>query len=57
MKLWRLIKIEGSILMYIVPPVQPTYIGERKTTFAYGIKVKCLYGERVGEHIGNPLGT
>jgi len=59
MKLWRLLKIEGSVLMYIVPPLGPTYIGERRTTFAktYGIKVRCLYGEHVGEHIGNPLGT
>jgi len=54
-KLWRLLKIEGSVLMYIVPPLGPTYIGERRTTFAkaYGIKVRCLNGE----HIGNPLGT
>jgi len=52
MKLWRL--IEDSILKYRVPPLWPTYIGERKTTFAkaYEIKVRC-YGEHVGEHIGN----
>jgi hypothetical protein len=58
MKLWRLLKIEGSILKYRVPPLWPTYIGERRTTFAktYGIKVRC-YGKRVGEHIGNILGT
>jgi len=58
MKLWRLLKIEGSILKYRVPPFWPTYIGERRTTFAktYGIKVRC-YGKRVGEHIGNILGT
>ncbi len=49
MKLWRL--IEDSILKYRVPPLWPTYIGERKTTFAkaYEIKVRCY----VGEHIGN----
>jgi hypothetical protein len=33
-KLWRLPKIEGSILKYRVPPLLPTYIGERRTTFA-----------------------
>jgi hypothetical protein len=43
-----------SILKYRVPPLRPTYIGERRTTFAkaYGIKVRC-YGEHVGEHNGN----
>jgi hypothetical protein len=32
----------------------PTYIGERRTTFAksYGIKVRCY-----GEHIGNLMRT
>jgi len=36
----------------------PSYIGERRTTFAkaYGIKVRC-YEEHVGEHIGNLKGT
>jgi hypothetical protein len=34
MKLWRLLKIESSILIYIVPPLGPTYIGEKRTTFA-----------------------
>jgi hypothetical protein len=55
MKLWRLLQIEGSfILKCRVPPLCPSYIGERRTTFAkaYGIKVGC-YGEHVGEHIGN----
>jgi hypothetical protein len=58
MKLWRLLQIEGSILKYRVPPLWPTYIGEGRTTFArtYGRKVRC-YGKRVGEHIGNILGT
>jgi hypothetical protein len=46
--------MQGSILNYRVPPLWPTYIGERRTTFA--IKVRC-YGKRVGEHIGNILGT
>jgi hypothetical protein len=58
MKLWRLLKIESSILMYIVPPLGPTYIGE--SAKAYGLKVKCLYGEHVREHIvnlGNIMGT
>jgi hypothetical protein len=49
MKLWRLLKIEGYVLMYIVPPLGPTYIGE--SAKAYGLKVRCLYGEHVGEHI------
>jgi hypothetical protein len=63
MKLWRLLKVEGSVLMYIVPPLRPIYIGERRTTFAEAyrrIKVRCLYGEHVEEHIvnlGNILGT
>jgi hypothetical protein len=62
MKLRRLLKTEGSVLMYIVSPLRPTYIGERRITFAkaYGIKVRCLYGEHVEEHIvnlGNILGT
>jgi hypothetical protein len=55
-KLWRLPEIEGSILKYRVPPLWPTYISERRTTFdkayGYGIKVR-YYGEHVGEHIGN----
>jgi len=58
MKLWRLLKIEGSVLMYIVAPLGPTYIGE--SAKANGLKVRCLYGEQVGEHIvnlGNILGT
>ncbi len=44
--------------MYIVLPLGPNYIGERKTTFAkaYGLKVKCLYGEHV-VNLGNILGT
>jgi hypothetical protein len=61
MKPWRLPKTEGSILKYVVPPLRPTYIGERRTPFskAYGIKVRW-YGEHVGENIaelGNILGT
>jgi len=62
MKLWRLLQIEGFVLIYIVPPLGPTYIGERRTTFAkaHGLEVMCLYREHVGEHIvnlGNILGT
>jgi hypothetical protein len=60
MKLWSLLKIEGSVLMYVVPPLQPNYIGERRTTFAkaymikmYMIKMRFLYGEHVEEHIVN----
>ncbi len=45
-------------MKYRVPPVWPTYIGERRTTFgkAYGIKVRW-HGEHVGEHIENLMGT
>jgi hypothetical protein len=55
MKLWKFFKIEGYVLMYIVPPLGPNYIGERRTTFAktYGLKVRCLYGEHVKEHVVN----
>jgi hypothetical protein len=58
MRLWRLPKIEDYILKCIIPPLWPTYIGERRTTFAkaYGIKVRC-YGEHVEEHIGNLMRT
>jgi hypothetical protein len=53
MKLWRLPKIEGSILKYRIPALWLSYVGERRTfAKAYGIKVRC-YGEHVGEHIGN----
>jgi hypothetical protein len=54
MKLCRLPKTEGYFLKDRVPPIWPTYRGERRTTFAkeYGIKGRC-YGEHVGEHIGN----
>jgi hypothetical protein len=52
MKLWRLSKIEGFILKYRVPHLGPTYIGERRTTFAkaYGIKVRC-YLDLFGKHV------
>jgi hypothetical protein len=48
-------KIEGSILKFKVPPLWPSYIGERRTTFAkaYGIKVRS-YQENM---LGNTLGT
>jgi hypothetical protein len=67
MKLWGFPKTESSILKYVVPPLWPPYIGERRTPFskAYGIKVR-LYGE-MGKHcenwgtcwkpIGNSKGT
>jgi len=40
--------------LYFEPPLWPTYIGERRITFAkaYGIKVRCY-----GEHVGDILGT
>jgi hypothetical protein len=43
-KQWKLPKIEGFILKYTVPPLWPTYIGERRRPFskAYGIKVGKL---------------
>jgi hypothetical protein len=46
--------MECSIVKHSVPPVWPTYMGERRTTFAkaYGMKVRC-YGDHVGEYIGN----
>jgi hypothetical protein len=55
MKLWRLLKIEGYVLIYIAPLLGPTYIGERITTFdkAHELEVRCLYGKHVGEHIVN----
>jgi hypothetical protein len=34
MKLWRIFKIEGSVLMFIAPPLGLAYVGERRTTFA-----------------------
>jgi hypothetical protein len=53
MKLWKLPKIEPSILKYKVPPLWLTYKGERRTTFAkaYGIKGRCY-----GEHVRNKGG-
>jgi hypothetical protein len=41
MKLWKFLKIEGFVLMYIIPPLWPAYIGERITTFAkaYGVLI------------------
>jgi len=33
-KLYRLLKVEGSVVTYTVPPFQTTYIGERRRTFA-----------------------
>jgi hypothetical protein len=53
MKLWKLPKIEPSILKYKVTPLWLTYKGERRTTFAkaYGIKGRCY-----GEHVRNKGG-
>jgi hypothetical protein len=55
MKLWRLPKIEGSILKYRIPPLWLTYIVDRRTTFAKEYWDKS-YGEHVEELTGN-LGT
>jgi hypothetical protein len=43
-------QIEGFVLMYIVPPLGLTYIGE--SAQAYGLKVRCLYMENM---LGNTL--
>ncbi len=60
---------EGSILKYWIPPLWPTYIGDRRTRFAKanGIKSEVLwitcwgtYGNPLGthrEHSGNTMGT
>ncbi len=48
MKLWRLPKIEVSILKHRVPPQRPTYIGKRRTTFARGA---------IGNSLRNMSGT
>jgi hypothetical protein len=53
-KLWRLPKIEGSILEYRVPLLWPTYISERRTKFGKAYRIKMRY---YGEHVGNTLGT
>ncbi len=37
--------------MCVVPPLGPTYIGE--SAEGYGLKVRCLHGEHVGEHVVN----
>jgi hypothetical protein len=58
-KLWKLPKIKGFILKYKVPPLWPTYICEKKTTFAktYGLKMKCYWEVIEGTHkkLGNYL--
>jgi hypothetical protein len=65
-KQWRLPKTEGSISKYTVPPVWPTYIGERRTPFSkeYGIKVgKRIwdFGQNIWDEskvlLGTPLGN
>jgi hypothetical protein len=45
-KLWRFLKIGGSVSMCVVPPLGPTYIGE--SAEAYGLKVRCLHGNMWG---------
>ncbi len=54
LKLWKLPKMQVSILNYRVPSLWPNYIGERRVTFAktYGRKVRC-YWELFGEHVRN----
>jgi hypothetical protein len=59
MKLWRLFKIEDSVLIYTILSLGSTYTGEKKTTFvkAHGLEMRCSYEEHVGEHFKNPLRT
>ncbi len=47
-------KKEGFILICRIPPLWPTYVGERRTTFAkaYEINVRC-YWELSEEHVRN----
>jgi hypothetical protein len=54
MKPWRLFKVEGFVLKYRVPHLWPTYISERRTSFAkaYQIKVRG-YWELFEEHVRN----
>jgi hypothetical protein len=54
MKLWRLPKIQGSILKCRVPPLWLTYISERMTTFAKAYPIKVGAMENMLE---NTLGT
>jgi hypothetical protein len=57
LRLWRLPKIKGFIFKFGVLSLWPSYIGERRTTFAkaYGIKNEVLLGT-LWEHVKN-LGT
>jgi hypothetical protein len=66
MKPWKLPKINDFILKFRVPPLWPTYIRERRTTFGktYGIgAMENMLGNTLGTwgiHWGpdeNPLGT
>jgi len=60
MKLWRFLKIEGSVLMYIVPPLWPTYIGESAKAYKSEVLIWGTYWGthcELGEHFWNPLGT
>jgi hypothetical protein len=54
----QLPKIKCSILKYrVVPPLWPTYVGEKRTTIAKAYRIKIrYYWELFGEHIRN-LGT
>jgi hypothetical protein len=65
MKLWRLPKIECSILKYSVPSLWPTYIGEKEDNICQRIWDKsevlgrtCLGTHwELEEHSGNLMGT
>jgi hypothetical protein len=54
MKVWRVPKIQGSILKCGVPPLWLTYISERRTTFAKAYPIQVGAMENM---LGNTLET
>jgi len=54
MRPWSLLNIEGSVLKFRILPLWPTYIGERRATFAkeYAINLRC-YWELFEEQVRN----
>jgi hypothetical protein len=61
-KLWRFLKIGGSVSMRVVPPLGPTYMGGKcRSVWAQSevLTWRTCGGTRceLGEHFGNPLGT
>jgi hypothetical protein len=60
MKLWRLLKIEGFILIYVVPPLGPKENICQSTWVRSEVLIRrTCWGTHceLGEHFGNPLGT